>query len=347
MPLSSSEAAENARSAVLDAPPTERLSGHATWVLTRIIAVRVLGVLAILLVISFFTFSLMYLAPGDLVKNLLGNRPTSPDTVAAIRAQYRLDDPFFTRYLDWLWAALRGDFGESIRLQQPVIIVIQERIGSTVALIVLSFFVALVTAVPLGVLSATREGTATDRVSSALSLVGLSAPSFALAILLLYLFAMLIPLFPAYGGGVGTLDVLWHLTLPAVALAAGIGAILMRLTRAAVLRELQSDAITFARARGIAKRDVQVIALRAAAIPIVTGAGLILTFIVGGTIIVETVFALPGIGSLLQDAVLFKDLPVVQALTLLVAAAIAVITILVDLSYLILDPRVRARELLK
>ena len=126
---------------------------------------------------------------------------------------------------------------------------------------------------------------------------------------------------------------------------AGIGAILMRMTRAAVLRELESDAITFARARGLSEREVQGVALRGAAIPIVTGAGLILTFIIGGTIIVETVFALPGLGSLLQESVLFKDLPVVQAVTLLIAAAIAIITILVDLSYLLFDPRVRAREL--
>ncbi|MFC7766430.1 ABC transporter permease [Leucobacter soli] len=176
-------------------------------------------------------------------------------------------------------------------------------------------------------------------------MLGLSAPSFALAILLLYLFAMLIPIFPVYGGGSGALDTLWHLVLPAVALAAGIGAILQRITRAAVLRELQSDATTFARARGIGEREVRRIALRSALIPIVTGAGLILTFIVGGTIIVETVFALPGIGSLLQEAVFFKDLPVVQAVTLLVAAIIAVITIAVDLSYLALDPRVRTKEL--
>ncbi|MGO3147159.1 MAG: ABC transporter permease [Leucobacter sp.] len=315
--------------------------------LGRTIAVRILGVLIILLAISFLTFSLVYLAPGDLVKNLLGTRPASPDAVAAIRAQYNLDDPFFVRYFDWLWGALRGDFGESIRMQQPVTDVIAQRIGSTLALISLSFLLALVTSVPLGIISAAREGRTTDRAVSVLSLIGLSAPSFALAILLLYVFALLIPLFPAYGGGRGGIDTLWHLVLPAVALAAGIGAILMRLTRAAVLRELQSDAVTFARSRGLNEREVRTIALRAALIPIVTSAGLILTFIVGGTIIVETVFALPGLGSLLQEAVLFKDLPVVQAVTLLVAATIAIITILVDLSYLLLDPRVRMKELNK
>lgn len=325
--------------------PEVRRGGRAGRALTRTILLRIVGVLVILLIISFLTFSLVYLAPGDIVKNLLGNRPSSPDAIAAIRAQYHLDDPFMVRYFDWLWGAIRGDFGYSIRMQQPVTTVIGARIGSTMALIVLSFLIAVVTSIPLGIISAAREARPTDRIASVVSLIGLSAPSFALAILLLYVFSMLIPLFPAYGGGSGGLDTLWHLTLPAVALAAGIGAILMRMTRAAVLRELQSDAITFARARGLSEREVRTIALRAAAIPIVTSAGLILTFIVGGTIIVETVFALPGIGSLLEEAVLFKDFPVVQALTLMVAATIAVITILVDLSYLLLDPRVRAKEL--
>ena len=337
-------AVEIATVATPDGPPGKTGSRMGKN-LGRTVALRIAGVLVILLIISFVTFSLLYLAPGDIVKNLLGNRPTSPEAIAAIRAEYHLDDPFFVRYIDWLGGALTGDFGESIRLQQPVGDVIASRLPSTIALIALSFLVALVTAIPLGIVSAAREGRATDRIGSALSLLGLSAPSFALAILLLYLFSMLIPLFPAYGGGDGPLDVLWHLTLPAVALAAGIGAILMRMTRAAVLRELQSDAITFARARGLSEREVRTIALRGAAIPIVTGAGLILTFIVGGTIIVETVFALPGIGSLLQEAVLFKDFPLVQALTMLIAAVIAVITILVDLSYLLLDPRVRTKEL--
>lgn len=317
--------------------PGERLAG--------MLALRIASVLVILLVISFLTFALLYLAPGDIVKNLLGNRPVSPETVATISAQYRLDDPFITRYLDWLLSAVRGDFGTSIRLQQPVLEVIASRIEVTGLLIGLSFLFALVTAIPLGILSAARSGTALDRAASAASLLGLSAPSFALAILAITLFAILVPVFPAYGPGTGGLDRLWHLILPSAVLAMGIGAILMRMTRAAVLRELESDAVVFARSRGISENRIRRIALRSALIPIVTSAGLILTFIIGGTIIVETVFALPGIGQLLQQAVLFKDFPVVQAITLLVAAAIAVITILVDLSYLLLDPRVRTREL--
>ena len=322
---------------------TRRRSAGSRLAFTLLL--RIVSVLLILLVISFLTFTLLYLAPGDLVKNLLGNRPSTAEAIAAVRAQYHLDDPFIVRYFDWLSAAVRGDFGVSIRLQQPVATVIASRMGLTSALIGLSFLIALVTAIPLGILSAARGGTRIDRTASAVSLFGLSAPSFALAILAISLFAIWIPIFPAYGSGSPGLDQVWHLTLPSIVLAAGIGAILMRMTRAAMLRELESDAITFARARGLSERTTQRIALRSALIPIITSAGLILTFIIGGTIIVETVFALPGIGQLLQEAVLFKDLPVVQAITLLVAASIATITIVVDVSYMLLDPRVRAREL--
>ncbi|QIM19144.1 ABC transporter permease [Leucobacter coleopterorum] len=313
--------------------------------LTKTLTLRIASVVLILLVISFLSFSLLYLAPGDLVKNLLGNRPSTSEAIEAIRTQYHLDDPFLVRYFDWLFSALRGDFGVSIRLQQPVTTVIESRVGVTAELIGFSFLLALVTAVPLGILSAARAGKRLDRAASAVSLFGLSAPSFALAILAISVFSLLLPIFPAYGAGAEGVERFWHLVLPSAVLAAGIGAILMRMTRAAVLRELESDAITFARSRGITESKIQRIALRGALIPIVTSAGLILTFIIGGTIIVETVFALPGLGQLLEEAVLFKDLPVVQAITLLVAAAIAIITILVDISYTLLDPRVRAREL--
>lgn len=321
------------------------MTGRQSLRLAQTIALRLLGVAVILAIISFLTFALMYLAPGDLVKNLLGNRPSTPEAIAAIRAQYHLDDPFMVQYWDWLRGVLHGDLGESIRMQQPVSQVLADRSSVTIILIVLSFVIAVVTSIPLGILSATRRGSALDRFASAVTLTGLSAPSFALAIVGIYLFAMLLPIFPAYGAGSGFADQLYHLLLPSIVLAAGIGAILMRMTRAAVIRELDGDAITFARARGLPQSLVQQIALRGALIPIVTSAGLILTFIIGGTIIVETVFALPGIGQLLEESVLFKDLPTVQALTLLVAAAIGIVTVIVDLSYLLFDPRVRAREL--
>jgi len=310
--------------------------------LGRLLAVRVLGTLGVLLALSIVIFSLMYLAPGDLVKNLLGNRPVTPEAVAAVRAQYHLDDPVIVQYLRWLGGFVTGDLGTSIRLQIPVADAIAARLGITLALCGFAFVIALAVAVPLGVRSAVRPGGAVDRVANVFAIVGLSAPTFAVGLLLLYALAYYLPLFPVYGAGDGGLDTLHHLVLPAVTLALGLGAIVLKLTRTAMLRELATDYVTAARARGLADRTVHRIALRNAAIPIVTGASLVLTFLVGGTVLAETTYALPGLGTLLQDSVLFKDIAVVQSLTLLVAIVIAVIALLADLAYLVLDPRVRA-----
>ncbi len=307
----------------------------------RLLAARVLGVLGVLLVLSVVIFSLMHLAPGDIVKNLLGNRPASPEAVAAIREQYNLDDPLWLQYLKWLGGFLTGDLGQSIRLQVPVADAIGQRVGITLALCGLAFVLALVVAIPLGVQSAVHAGGWTDRAVSSLAIVGLSAPTFAVGLLLLYVFSYYLRIFPVYGAGSGGPDTLWHLVLPAVTLALGLGAIVVKLTRTAMMRELESDYVTSARARGIPEPQVQRIALRNAAIPIVTGASLVLTFLVGGTVLAETTYALPGLGTLLQDSVLFKDIAVVQSLTLLVAVVIAAIALLADLAYLLLDPRIR------
>ncbi|MGZ0711583.1 ABC transporter permease (plasmid) [Coraliomargarita sp. W4R53] len=320
-------------------PARARASRH--WPLGRMLAVRVLGTIAVLLVLSMLIFSLMYFAPGDIVKNLLGTRPASPEVVAAIREQYRLDDPIYVQYLDWLGGFVTGDLGESIRLQIPVADAIAQRVPLTLTLCLLAFVLALAVAVPLGVQSAVRAGGLADRSANGLAIVGLSAPTFAVGLLLLYVFAYYLPIFPVYGAGDGGLDTLWHLVLPAITLALGLGAIVLKLTRTAMIRELETDYVTSARARGLSQSSVQRIALRNAAIPIVTGASLVLTFLVGGTVLAETTFALPGLGTLLQGSVLFKDIAVVQSLTLLVAVVIAVIALLADLAYILLDPRIR------
>lgn len=309
--------------------------------LGRLLAVRVLGTVGVLLALSIVIFSLMYLAPGDIVKNLLGNRPVTPEAIAAVREQYHLDDPLPVQYLRWLGGFLTGDLGTSIRLQTSVADAIGSRLGLTLLLCGLAFACALVVAIPFGVRSAVAPGGIVDRIANVFAIVGLSAPTFAVGLLLLYAFAYYLPVFPVYGAGDGGLDTLRHLVLPAVTLALGLGAIVLKLTRTAMLRELASDYVTSARARGLSERTVQTIALRNAAIPIVTGASLVLTFLVGGTVLAETTYALPGIGLLLQDSVLFKDIAVVQSLSLMVAIVIAVIALLADLAYLALDPRLR------
>ncbi len=312
--------------------------------LGRMLVVRVLGTVAILLVLSVIVFSMMHLAPGDIVKNLLGNRPSSPEAAAAIRAQYNLDQPLYMQYLIWLGNALSGDFGQSIRMQDSVTNVIGARLPITAALTSVAFVLSIVVAIPLGVQSAVRSGSWIDRFATGFGIVGLSAPTFAVGLVLLYALAFYLPIFPVYGAGSGGLDTLYHLALPGISLALGLGAIILKFTRTAMLRELESDYVTFGRARGLPESQVQRIALRNAAIPIITGASLVLTFLVGGTVLAEATFALPGLGTLLQGSVLFKDIPVVQALTLLVAVVIAVIALLADLAYIFLDPRIRAKE---
>ncbi|MCG7579477.1 ABC transporter permease [Mycolicibacterium sp. OfavD-34-C] len=312
-----------------------------TWPAVRLLSIRVLGAVAVLLALSVLIFALLYLAPGDVVKNLLGNRPSSPEAVNAIRAQYHLDESAVQQYLRWLSGFLHGDLGESVRLQVPVSEAISQRVGLTALLCAMAFVLSVLVAVPLGVLSAVRAGGWIDRSASGLAVIGLSAPTFAIGLLLLLVFAYVIPVLPVYGVGDGGLDTIRHLTLPAISLALGLGAIVVKLTRAAMLRELDTDYVTAARARGLSEATVLRIALRNAAIPITTGAGLLLTFLVGGTVLAEATFALPGLGTLLRDSVLFKDIAVVQSLTLLVACVIMAISLLADSAYLFLDPRVR------
>lgn len=303
---------------------------------------RLVGIAVVLFVLTFVVFALMHLAPGDLAKTLLGNRPANPEAVAAIREKYHLDEPFLTQYGIWLGNLLTGDLGESIRLQVPVTQAIGDRIPTTFWMCVIAFVMSVLIAVPLGIRGAVRPHGFIDRAGSWLAVLGISAPTFAVGVLLLYVFSYYLPIFPVYGTGDGFLDMLYHLILPAFSLTVGLAAILLKLTRTAMVSALASDYVTGMRARGIPERQVERVALRNAAMPIITAASLVLTFLVGGTLLAETTFALPGLGKLLSDSVLFKDIPMVQAATLLIAALIAVIALLADIAYWLLDPRQRA-----
>ncbi|GAA2006503.1 ABC transporter permease [Microbacterium ulmi] len=308
------------------------------------VLLRLGGGVALLVALSFLVFLLIHLAPGDLVTNILGPKNTSPEAVAAVTAKYRLDDPLLAQYAAWLGNAVTGDWGTSFRQQAPVAAIVAARAATTVALVSLAFVIALVTAIPLGIASALRAGRSRDRVIGLVTIVGVSAPSFVVAFVLMYVFASVLGWFPLYGYGDGGLDTLRHLVLPAVALAIGLGALLVKITRSVLIRELAQEHITAARARGESDGAVLRLALRGASIPIATSAGLVVTYLVAGTILVENVFAIPGLGRLLFDSVVYKDIPTVQATTLLVAAAIVVVSILVDVLYVVLDPRVRRQE---
>ncbi len=306
------------------------------------VARRLLGLAVVLVIVSFLVFSLLYIAPGSPEQLLLGNSKTlDPATVHAVREQYHLNGPFFVRYLDWAKGAVQFDFGRSIRTSEPVRQGITQRLGLTAQLAGLAFLLTLIVGVPLGVLAAIKRARLFDRGIVFFSIVGLSAPAFASGILLLYLFAIRLTWFPAFGQGGGGIDRLKHLVLPAIALALTATGLVVKITRAAFAEELDKDYVTFARARGISPgRILSGIVLRNAATPIVTAAGLILAYMLAGSVLVEVTFALPGIGALLVDSVTAGDIPMVQGLAMLVAALVVIVNLIVDLLYPLIDPRV-------
>jgi peptide/nickel transport system permease protein len=320
-------------------------SRFAKGTLARYVVVRLAATVVLLLVLSFVVFGLLHLTPGDPARNLLGPKDPSPEVLQAIRAKYRLDRPFLEQYVMWLGDMLRGRLGTSIRSDTAVTDLLADRVVLTFQLSTMAFVLTVLAGVPLGIAAAWRAGSAFDRAASVTSIVGVGAPTYAVGLLLLYVFGVWLDVFPVYGSGDGGLDTWWHLVLPAVTLAFGIGALVFKLTRTAVLGELQQDYVAFARSRGLSSRQVRRIVLRNALIPVATSLGLVFGFLFGGTILVEVTFALPGIGGLLAGSVTFKDIPVVQAITLLTALVIALTALAVDLLYWAVDPRVRKRGL--
>lgn len=315
------------------------MSGDALWffVLRRIAALAVL-----LVVISFAVFSLLYAAPGSAEQLLLGNEPATPQTVAAIRHEYHLDEPFLTQY--WIWAkqVAQLDFGKSIQTTAPVTDAIKARLPLSLFLGVYAFLLTMIFGIAVGIAAALKRRTAVDRAVVGASVIGLSAPAFVSGVLLLYLFAVVLPWFPAYGRGAGFIDELWHLTLPAFALALTGTALIVKHTRAAMISVLDQDYVTFARARGLGWwRILLLYGLRNALIPVVTVSAVILTYVITGAVLVEVTFSLPGIGSLLVQSATTKDLPMLQGVAMLIAAVIVGANLLTDLLYAAVNPQVR------
>jgi peptide/nickel transport system permease protein len=309
------------------------------------IARRLLGLVVLLLIISLLVFSLIYLAPGNLVDVLLGLGEKSPEVVAAIRQQYHLDDPFIVQYLIWLGNASHFDFGRSIMLNQPVTTAIASRMSVTLFLAVYGFLVAAVAGLVLGTAAAVKRGTATDRGAVGLAIFGVSAPTFATGLILLWVFAIQLGWFPVIGAGDADFgDRFWHLTLPALALGITGTALMTKMTRAALIDSLEQDYINFARSRGVgAVRILFVYGLRNSLIPIVTAAGLVIATTLTGSVLIEQTFSLQGIGSLLISSINNKDIPVVQGTTMLIAVLVVLVNLIVDLSYFVIDPRTRMK----
>jgi peptide/nickel transport system permease protein len=293
-----------------------------------------------LVVSSFVVFVSLDLAPGDPLSVLTGGRTLAPAALKALRHQYHLDDPFFTRYWHYVTGALHGDLGTSIAFREPVSTLIGQRIGVTAELVLYASILIVLFGVGLGILAGLRRGVA-DNVVIAISTIFAAIPSFVAAIVLLALFAVKLGWFPAFGNGSGFGDSIKHLTLPAIALAASAFAVVVRVTRVAVRAEMGLEHVQTATSRGIPRRLViRRHVLRNAAIPITTVVGITITSLFALSAVVEQAFNLNGVGAALVQAALSKDFAVVQGISLLLVAAFVIANTAVDLLYAVLDPRV-------
>jgi peptide/nickel transport system permease protein len=304
---------------------------------------RRMAVLAVLLVvISFVVFALLYISPGNAVDALLGTNPRTPAEVALLRHEYHLDKSFWEQY--WIWAsdAARFRFGNSIQTTLPVTDEIKARLPMSLELGLYAYVLTMVLGVGFGMLAALRRRGLVDRGIVAGAIVALSAPAFVTAVFLIYVFGIVVRWFPVSGQGSGFVNGLWHLTLPAFALALVGVAFVLRHTRVAMIGVLDQDYVTFARARGLSPRRVLLgYALRNALIPVVTMSGLILAFVITGGVLVENTFSLPGIGRLLVQSATSKDLPMVQGVAMVVAVVITGANLLADVALVMVDPRIR------
>jgi peptide/nickel transport system permease protein len=308
----------------------------------RLILQRLAVAIPLLLIISFGVFALVHIAPGDPVRALLGTRASDPDTIAALREKYHLNDPFIVQYGKWLWQVLQGDLGRSINGNRLVWNAIKERAAVTGLLSLIGTAIVLIFGVLLGMIAALRRGTRLDRSMVMLGVFGISSPAFVTGIFLLYFFGVVLGWFPTFGAGRGIGDRLWHLTLPALALALSVMAIVVKITRAAMIEELDRDYVTFARARGLsATRIVFAYVLRNALIPVITAAGIVVIGLLASAIYVEVTFALPGLGSLTVDAVQKRDIPLIQGTTLVFSCFVVLINLAIDIVYTLIDPRIR------
>ena len=310
-----------------------------TYLVRRILAtIPVMGVVAVIV------FLLLHLAPGDPATLIAGDFATAED-IARIGKQLGLDRPLPVQFVAWAGQVLRGELGTSIFSQLPVTRLIRQRLEPTLVLSVTTLVIAVLLAVPIGVLAAWRARTWVDRLVMGLAVCGLSIPVFVLGYLLIYLFAIQLGWLPVQGY-VSLTEGVWpclrSILLPSLALGSIYMALIARITRASLLEVLEEDYVRTAHAKGLSALTVVVgHALRNASIPIVTIIGVGLTLLIGGVVITESVFAIPGIGRLTVDAILRRDYPIIQGVVLLFSGAYVLINLAVDLSYMFFDPRIR------
>jgi peptide/nickel transport system permease protein len=309
------------------------------------LARRLLTGFATMLLASVVVFCVLEILPGDPALLMLGMN-AAPEALATLREQLGLNDPLLIRYFGWIFGLLSGDFGRSFTYSSPVIDLIAERAVVSLPLAVIALALSTAIAIPVGIFTAARRGKPADTITMGAAQIGVAVPNFWFALLLVYVFAVWLRLVPA-GGFPGWSAGLWPglkaLILPAVALALPQAAILARVTRSAMLEVLGEDYIRTARAKGMPRRTVLWRhALRNAMIPVLTILGLQFAFLIAGTIIIENVFYLPGLGRLVFQAITQRDLIVVEGVVILLVASVIVVNIVVDICYALVDPRLRS-----
>jgi peptide/nickel transport system permease protein len=305
-----------------------------------------IGILT-LLAASIIVFAVLEIVPGDPARLMLGMNATE-DAVLALQEQMGFNQPLISRYFSWLGGLLTGDFGKSYTYSVPVLDLIKERIAISLPLALISLTLSTLIAIPVGLFSASRRGSIADTAAMGVAQIGVAVPNFWFGLLLVYLFAVTLRLLPA-GGFPGWESGLWtgskSLILPSIALALPQAAILARVTRSSLLDVLGEDYIRTARAKGLSRRKVLYHhALRNALIPVLTILGMQFSFLLAGTIIVENVFYLPGLGRLVFQAITQRDLIVVEGVVIVLVATVIFVNVLVDLSYAIVDPRLWSRK---
>jgi peptide/nickel transport system permease protein len=311
----------------------------------RLVLHRLAATVPIMLVVATVVFLLLRFAPGDPAHVIAGDLATA-DQVESIRKDMGLDKPIATQYVRWMSAVLTGDLGRSVISKKPVTELIAARLPPTLSLAVSAIVVTILVAVPLGVLASWRHGRWIDGGIRAGSVLGFSVPSFVIGYVLIYVFAVKLDWLPVQGyaalDDVGLADYLRHLVLPTLALATVYIALISRITRASMLDILGEDFVRTARAKGVPEGTVLFRhALRNAAVPIVTIVGVGITALISGVVVTETVFNIAGVGRMMVDAVLARDYPVVQGTILFFSFSYIFVNLLVDIGYVLLDPRIR------
>jgi peptide/nickel transport system permease protein len=305
---------------------------------------RIVSTIPVMAIVALFVFSLLYIAPGDPAAIIAGDQATPAD-VEHIRASLGLDRPFLIRFGEWAWHVLNGDLGVSIFTNLPVTHMIAQRIEPTLSLMVLTLIFSISFAVPMGVLAAWKQGQWIDRLVMVMAVLGFSVPVFVVGYVLAYSFALQLDWFPVQGytpisQGIGP----WlnNLALPTIALGSAFIALLARITRATMLEVLSQDYVRTAKAKGVGQSSVLFVhGLKNAAVPIVTIIGLGFAGLIGGAVVTESVFAIPGVGRLVVDAILRRDYPVIQGVVLMFSFVYVLVNLAVDLLYTVFDPRIR------